>query len=516
MKNPSLKLGLFCACMLLVSCTRKEEFPNYTLITTSDKPQDILKKAAELTPSAKQITWQEMELTGFVHFGINTFTDREWGTGTEDPVLFNPTEFNAEQWVNVLKEAGMKMIIVTAKHHDGFCLWPSRYTEHTVKKSPWKNGNGDVVKEVSEACRAAGLKFGVYLSPWDRHEPAYGDSPKYNIYFRRQLRELLNKYAPVSEVWFDGACAEGPNGKRQVYDWASYYRVIRELAPDAVIAIMGPDVRWVGTETGYGRETEWSVVPVQPDEPFSEEMLKKRPMEGLWTPKDLTEKDLGSRDKIYGARVLAWYPSEVDVSIRPGWFYHEAEDEKVKTPEKLLDIYFSSVGRNSVLLLNVPPDKRGLINENDIRSLKRWREILDSTFAVNYAAGAQVQTTAEGRRYLAHYCVDEDPGTFWYPDKGVEQAQLTFQLKKMSTFDVLMLQENTHIGQRIEGFYLEAWTGDSWKKVTGGTTVGYKRILRFPPVTSGSVRLKITSARARPTLQTFGLYKIPGPAVRKR
>src|SRR4030042_2522337 len=245
-------------------------------------------------------------------------------------------------------------------------------------------------------------------------------------------------------------------------------------------------------------------------------MLKKRPMEGLWTQKDLTEKDLGSRDKIYGARVLAWYPSEVDVSIRPGWFYHKAEDEKVKTPEKLLDIYFSSVGRNSVLLLNVPPDKRGLINENDIRSLKGWREILDSTFAVNYAAGAQVQTTAEGRRYLAHYCVDEDPGTFWYPDKGVEQAQLTFQLKKMSTFDVLMLQENTHIGQRIEGFYLEAWTGDSWKKVTGGTTVGYKRLLRFPPVTSGSVRLKITTVRGGPTLQTFGLYTIPGPAVRKR
>jgi alpha-L-fucosidase len=314
-----------------------------------------------------------MEFIAFAHFGMNTFTDREWGRGTEDLSLFNPTGFSARQWVRAFKAAGMRMVIVTAKHHDGFCLWPSRYTEHSVKSSPWRAGKGDVVREVAEACREAGLKLGIYLSPWDRHEPTYGDSPAYNEHFRSQLRELLTNYGEVGEVWFDGACGEGPNGKRQEYDWPSYYKVVRECQPRAVIFGMGPDLRWVGTETGYGRETEWSVVPVK----IREDSISPPPsLDDLFIPGDMTAEDLGGREQISGARVLAWYPAETDVSIRPGWFYHAKEDGEVKMPQKLIDIYFSSVGRNGVLLLNVPPDSRGLIHENDIRSLMGMRRIL--------------------------------------------------------------------------------------------------------------------------------------------
>jgi alpha-L-fucosidase len=280
-----------------------------------------------------------MELTAFAHFSINTFTDREWGVGDEDPQLFNPSQLDAKQWARVFKEAGMKMIILTTKHHDGFCLWPTKYTDHSVKSSPWRNGKGDVVREVAEACREFGLKLGIYLSPWDRHEPSYGDSPRYNEFFKNLLRELLTNYGEVAEVWFDGACGEGPNGKRQVYDWPGYYKVIRELQPNAVIAIMGPDVRWVGTESGYGRETEWSVVPSSlrglTQLPTS---LSQEALDSSFLPMDLTQADLGSRDRITHASALAWYPSEVDVSIRPGWFYRQSQDEQVKSPEKLFDI----------------------------------------------------------------------------------------------------------------------------------------------------------------------------------
>ncbi len=329
---------------------------NFVLIAPGDDAAAIVHKAAGVAPSAAQMAWQEREFTAFAHFGMNTFTDREWGQGTEDPKLFNPTDFDARQWVRAIKDGGMKMLIVTAKHHDGFCLWPSALTTHSVKSSPWKGGRGDVMAEVSAACREEGLAFGVYLSPWDRHEPGYGDSPRYNEHFRGQLRELLTNYGPIAEVWFDGANGEGPNGRKQVYDWPSYYKVIRELQPRAVIFGMAPDVRWVGTESGYGRETEWSVVPADVPDPVSAAAGSPLyPLDGAFTPRDLTADDLGSRAKIASAKALAWYPAETDVSIRPGWFYHAKEDGQVKSPEKLVDIYFSSVGRNGVLLLNIPP-----------------------------------------------------------------------------------------------------------------------------------------------------------------
>ncbi len=491
---------------------RKTEIPaNFILIGAGDSLEDVVRKAAHVVPSPRQLSWQEMEFTGFLHFTVNTFTDREWGTGKEEPALFNPVELDARQWVRVCKDAGMNQLILTAKHHDGFCLWPSKQTEHSVKNSPWREGKGDVVREVSDACREAGLKFGFYLSPWDRHEPTYGNSPAYNAFFKNQLRELLTEYGPISEVWFDGACGEGPDGRRQVYDWEGYYRLIRRLQPQAVIAIMGPDVRWVGTEKGYGRETEWSVVPVLPQEwkNLPDDLLQV-PFSIRFIPRgDRVEADLGSREKLKSATALAWYPSEVDVSIRPGWFYHSSQDGQVKTPEKLVDIYYSSVGRNSLLLLNIPPDRRGLIHENDSKSLQGMRNILEATFKTNFAQLAKTTANSESRNHRALNIVDRDKDTYWASEEAVKSGTIEFELEQEQTFDRALLQEYIQKGQRLEEFLLQAWNGSTWETFARGTTVGYKRLLRFPPVTAKKVRLIISSSRAAPAISEFGLFKSP-------
>ncbi|HOY45430.1 MAG TPA: alpha-L-fucosidase, partial [bacterium] len=407
-----------------------------------------LLRAARVTPSPRQYAWQQLETIAFAHFGINTFTDREWGEGSEDPGLFNPEAFDARQWARVCKEAGLKMIIITAKHHDGFCLWPSAFTDHSVKKSPWRGGRGDVVKEVAEACREYGLKFGFYLSPWDRHEASYGDSPRYNAFFMNQLRELLTGYGEVSEVWFDGACGEGPNGKRQVYDFQAWYRLIRELQPNAVIAIMGPDVRWVGTEAGYGRTTEWSVLPAAAQNTDSiSASSQQEASDRAFVPGDLTGEDLGSREKIREAGRLVWYPAEADVSIRPGWFYHAEQDGQVKSPEKLVDIFYGSVGRNCVLLLNIPPDRRGLIHENDAAALREMHRRLDATFQRNLLAGARLSADSGSDPCAA---ADGSLNTGWRAGDGRHSAILTADLGARKTFDVLALQEDILTGQRIE------------------------------------------------------------------
>jgi len=504
---------LFTALLLFTGCgsqsSRREtispaEPSNFVLIRPDEPIEKIVRAAANIVPSSNQFAWQEMEFIAFVHFGMNTYTDREWGEGRESPSLFNPTGFDARQWVRVLKDAGMKMVIVTAKHHDGFCLWPSQNTEHSVKKSPWRQGKGDVVREVAEACREAGLKLGIYLSPWDRHEPTYGDSPAYNEHFRSQLRELLTHYGEIDEVWFDGACGEGPNGKRQEYDWPSYYRVVRECQLKAVIFGMGPDLRWVGTESGYGRETEWSVVPI----PIKEALASaEASLDELFIPGDMTAEDLGSRDKIASARALAWYPAETDVSIRPGWFYHAGQDEEVKTPEKLIDIYFSSVGRNGVLLLNIPPDRRGLIHDSDVRSLVGMRRILDDTFQTNLASGARIEASTEKSGRPARFILDGDKETYWTTPEDSESAVLELTMPEKKTFDVAMLQENIRTGQRIEEFRLEVWDGKAWKLFAQGTTIGYKRLLRFPETAADRVRLIIVKSRLSPTLSAFGLFK---------
>ncbi|MEW6193591.1 MAG: alpha-L-fucosidase [Bacteroidota bacterium] len=492
----SLSLLLFAKSILPQQIINK----NFVLISPTDTKEDIISKAANITPTPQQYDWQKMEYIAFLHFGINTFTNREWGVGNEDPKIFNPEKFDAGQWAKALNDAGMKMAILTAKHHDGFCLWPSNFTEHSVKNSAWKNGKGDVVREFTDACRKYGLKVGLYLSPWDRNNPLYGDSPKYNEFYLNQLRELLTNYGEISEVWFDGACGEGPNGKKQIYDWRSYYKLIRELQPNAVIFGMSPDLRWVGTETGYGRETEWNVIPID----LSNANIKNQyPLDEIYSPHDYVDYNLGSRQKLYEAKGLFWYPAEADVSIRPGWFYHKSQDDSVKSIKQLFDIYFGSVGRNCVLLLNIPPDRNGLICQNDIDTIKALKNIIDKTFNRNLAEGSKV-------------VVDEDKSevsyeSFFQENNSLEDREnitLNFMLTAEVNFDVVLLQEDIMTGQRIEKFHLEYWNSKEWIKFTEGTTVGYKRLLRFNPVKTNKVRLTIEQSRANPILANFGLFKM--------
>ena len=432
--------------------------------------------AARLVPTPQQLEWQQMELTAFLHFGINTFTGREWGDGKENPALFNPTDFDAEQWVRSLKEAGFKMAILTAKHHDGFCLWPTKTTGHSVAASPWKDGKGDVVRELRDACDKYGIKFGVYLSPWDRNASCYGDSPKYNEFFIEQLTELLTNYGEVHEVWFDGANGEGPNGKKQEYDWTAILSTIRRLQPRAVTAIMGDDVRWVGNERGLGRETEWSATVLTPGTyARCEEQNKALGVKA-------TSKDLGGRDMLVNAKELFWYPSEVDVSIRPGWFYHQQEDNQVKSLKHLTDIYFKSVGYNSVLLLNIPSDQRGRISDADVNRLKEFADYRKEIFADNRVKGGLKAWTAR-------------PG-----DTRV------YQLKPKSEINVVMLREDISKGQRMEAFTVEALTADGWKEIAKGTTVGYKRLIRIPAVEARQLRVKVDACRLAANISEVAAY----------
>lgn len=477
---------------------------NFVTIDANDTQQDIIRKAANVVPSDRQLNWQQLELTAFIHFGVNTFTNKEWGDGTEDPKIFNPEKLDARQWVKVLKEAGFKQVILTAKHHDGFCLWPSKFTDYTLKNSPYKNGTGDIVKETAEACKEFGVGFGIYLSPWDRNSEYFG-SAAYNDYFINQLTELLTNYGQVDEVWFDGANGEGPTGKKQVYEYNRWYQLIRKLQPKATIAVSGPDVRWVGTETGYGRETEWSVVPG--DQLRVETIAANSQKQVEFAPRDLMAKDLGGRSIIAKAKNLVWYPAETDVSIRPGWFYHPEEDKKVKSPEKLMDIYYSSVGRNGVLLLNIPPDKNGLINAHDEASLKGFKALLDQTFKDNLLKNASIK--GRKSKVLTHL-LDGKLDTY-FPTRAKDTTlTIDFTMNKAQTFDVLSLQENIKIGQRVEQFVFEYKEGNEWKVAAEGTTIGYKRLLRFPEVTASEVRLKITGSRLSPALAEIGLFKKAG------
>ena len=475
---------------------------NYAIIKPGETETEIIKKAANITPTPRQLRWQQLELTAFFHFGVNTFTNKEWGTGKEDPKIFNPTKLDAEQWVKVTKDAGFKQVILTAKHHDGFCLWPTKTTNHSVKSSPWKSGNGDVVKEVADACKKYKIGFGIYLSPWDMNATVYG-TDAYNDFFITQLTELLTQYGKIDEVWFDGANGEGPNGKKQVYDFNRWYAHIRKLQPSATIAIMGPDVRWVGTETGYGRETEWSVLPADNLDQVGISANSQKEI-SIKPSGFLKGQDIGGRASIKDAKGLVWYPAETDVSIRPGWFYHPAEDSKVKSPEKLLDIYYHSVGKNGVLLLNIPPDTEGLISESDINSLQGWTKLREETFKVNLAKGAVI-TSVNGLN--TSYLLDGQYKTNWTTKGKDSTAVIELAWKTERTFDVLSLQENITVGQRVERFALEYWDGAKWKNATQGTTIGYKRLIKFVPVKAKKVRIIIAASRLNPTISEFGLFK---------
>ncbi len=486
----SLLIASFCSCANKDNAElylREVEFPV--------KPTPGVKEAmaARVIPDQRQLEWQQLEMTAFVHFTINTFTDMEWGKGSESPELFNPDSLDAEQWVRVLGDAGMKMVIITAKHHDGFCLWPTKTTAHSVASSPWKDGKGDVIRELRNACEKYGMKFGIYLSPWDRNAKCYGDSPAYDKFYMEQLTELLTWYGSVDEVWFDGANGEGPGGRRQEYDWQAYYDLIHKLQPGAVTAVMGEDVRWVGTETGYGRETEWSVTALVPG--ATPESREANEALGLGP----TSEDLGSSALLQGAGKVYWYPAEVDVSIRPGWFWHAAEDSLVKDPDKLFDIYLSSVGRNAVLLLNVPPDNHGLITGHDIKSLMGLKAKLDNLYHTDLLQGARPYGQGTSKT------IDGDSTTSWTPDKG-EAA--SFVPAIAATFNVAMLQEDIRKGQRVEKYVIEALSDEKWDTVAVGTTIGYKRLIRFPAVKADEIKLTITATRARPNISTFALYYV--------
>ena len=475
MKKTILSLALMA---LVCGCNqpKKETFEKYVAFPADATLEQKVDMVSRLVPTPQQLEWQQMEFTAFLHFGMNTFTGNEWGNGKDSPELFNPSELDCEQWVKALKDGGFKMALITAKHHDGFCLWPTATTEYSVKNSPWKDGKGDVVRELREACDKYGMKFGVYLSPWDRNAECYGDSPAYNKFFIEQLTELLSNYGEVHEVWFDGACGEGPNGKKQVYDWTAILAKIRELQPKAVTAIMGDDVRWVGNEGGMGRDTEWSATVMAP----GSYTHKNAAMETLGI--NNMSKDLGSRELIAKAQEAYWYPSEVDVSIRPGWFYHAEQDERVRSLANLVNIYYRSVGCNSVLLLNIPPDRRGLIHEIDVQRIKELSDYIAKTFAENQVA---------------------DGGKLWQAKAGESKE---YDVNKGALVNTFLIQEDIAQGQRVEDFLVEVYNNGAWQYAADGTTIGYKRLLRFSDCQPEKIRVTIRGSRGVANIKNVGLY----------
>lgn len=453
-------------------------------------------------PTPRQLRWHEMEIYAFVHFSPNTFTDREWGYGDESPRIFNPTDFNADQIVSALKAAGMKGVILTAKHHDGFCLWPTKTTTHNISRSPWRGGRGDVVREFAAACRRHQIKFGVYLSPWDRNNADYG-RPEYIKIYREQLRELLTRYGPLFEIWHDGANGGdgyygGARETRRIdpvsyYDWPQTWELIRQLQPNAVIfSDAGPDVRWVGNEKGIAGDPSWSTV----------------------NPLGFYPGASGINERLmHGERGgTVWRPAECDVSIRPGWFWHEKENERVKTPAQLLDLYYASVGRGASFLLNVPPDRRGRLHENDVQSLREFGKLLRGTFAVNHAARAAATASnvrGNARRFGPVNVTDNNLASYWATDDNVTTAELVLNLAGAKTFNVVRLRENISLGQRIEAFTVEVWKDNKWAVFGVGTSVGAQRLLRGQTVTSNRVRLRITKAAASPCISELSLFSDP-------
>lgn len=480
-----------------------------------DTPETIVQKALQVRPSKNQLNWHRIGLAAFLHFGVNTYTDREWGDGSEDPAIFNPTEFDGPKIVETLIAGGVGMVILTCKHHDGFCLWPSRYTDHSVASSPYRGGKGDIVRELSDAAHAAGLKFGVYLSPWDRHDARYGDSPAYNDYYINQLTELLTQYGEISDVWLDGACAEGPNGKKQVYDWQRIYQTVRTLAPNATISSMGPDVRWCGNEAGKCRESEWNVVPVAGTDEFLPEY--SRQTSEAFTNHNAGElhfcqqPDLGSREKLaqHAARGdrLYWYPAQVDLSIRPGWFYHASEDLCVRSVEQLLEDYIVSVGGNAQLLLNLPPDKSGRLHETDANNLRQLGAILRRTFQDNFLCRLPVRISSQPPA-AADALVRDDDSVFTAATG--DTLMITAQFERDCTFDLIELVENIAQGQRIEAVEIEAARdGAAWEKIGGCTVVGSKRLIRLPLTTARALKISVTRSRGTPELCHLGVYRLP-------
>lgn len=474
---------LFLSIATLLSCSKKEVTPPAPLA---------------VVPAANQLAWHEMEMNAFVHFTTNTFTGKEWGYGDEQPPIFNSGEdYDADQWVRTFKETGFKGVILTCKHHDGFCLWPSQYTEHSVKNSPWKEGDGDVVRDVMRACKKYELKFGVYLSPWDRNHAGYS-TPEYIEYYRNQLKELFNAYGPVFEMWFNGGDGYygGKREKRSIqgstyYEWPATLDLVRDMEPEIIFfSDAGPGVRWVGNERGVAGATNWNTIT--PDT--------------LYAGKGGIEKLLNEGDE-NGTR---WIPAEVDVSIRKGWFYHAEEDTHVKTPQQLFDIYLTSVGRGSTLLLNVPPDRRGLVHELDVASLKGFRELLDQEFKTNLVLNKKVSADSwrgETDRFAPANMTDGNKETYWATDDEIKTGGFEIYLDSTQTIKYIVLQEYIPLGQRVKSFSVDILQDGQWAPAFSETTIGYKRILKLDkPVKGEAIRINIEDAKACPVISNVGVY----------
>lgn len=458
-------------------------------------------------PSPRQIEHAQLENFAFLHFTVNTFTDREWGHGDEEPDVFDPEHFDPDQMVMALKAAGMKGAIITAKHHDGFCLWPTHTTDHSVARSKWMGGKGDVVGALAAACKRHGLKFGVYLSPWDRNNAHYG-KPEYVDIYRAQLKELLTHYGPIFEVWHDGA--NGGDGyyggaretrsidRRTYYGWPTTWEMVRKLQPGAnIFSDVGPDLRWVGNESGYAAETSWATY-----DPVGEKGDAAAPG---YTRSN--EGETGHRDAKH------WLPAECDVSIRPGWFWHAAEDSHVKSPAQLVDLYYKSVGRGASFLLNVPPNRDGRFSDADVDNLKRFGEIIRDTFHHNLASNATcVATNVRGgaSTYAAKNLLSTDMRHYYASDDAERTPSVELQLKRSATFNVIRLREAIQLGQRVDSVEIEAWQDGRWTSVATATSIGTCRLIRLEkPVTTDRVRLKVTEAKACPALYAFGLFMQP-------
>ena len=451
-------------------------------------------------PAQKQVKWQQMETYAFIHFGLNTFNDMEWGYGDTDPMTFNPTHLDAEQWARTFAEAGMKGVILTAKHHDGFCLWPTELTDYNISHSAYKDGMGDVVGELAAACKKYGLKFGVYLSPWDRNRADYGE-PSYVEYYHAQLQDLLTRYGDLFEIWFDGA--NGGDGyyggarekrnidRRNYYDFPKAWAMVEQLQPDAIcFSDAGPGCRWVGNERGIAGTTNWSFLrsaDVYPGYPNMDEL------------------NVGHTDGD------AWVAAECDVSIRPGWFYHESEDDQVKTADDLTELYYQSVGRNATLLLNFPVNKEGLISKTDSLNAVHFHQRIQRELNQNLLVGAKVEASeTRGKAFNANKVTDGAFDSYWATSDGVSSASLTFTFREPTTLSKVLLQEYIPLGQRVSRFSVEVQKGGEWQAVDAGeetTTIGYKRILRFPETTADALRITFIESRGPLCISEVAAYK---------
>lgn len=486
-----------------------------------------VKKYVSIVPTTVQKSIQRDGFNVFVHYGLNTFANKEWSDGTISPEVFNPTEQNTDQWAGLFKHIGAKGVILTAKHHDGFCLWQTKTTEYSIKNSPYKDGKGDVVKELSDSCRKFGLKFGVYLSPWDRNSEYYG-TDKYDDYYCAQLTELLTGYGDIFCVWLDGACgAEADGKKKQEYDFERYFALIRKLSPKTVISNCGPDVRWVGNEGGYARKSEWNVIPVMDSRQKTIESSQKTENQNMKRALDCMTVDLGSRKVLEGFNEYMWSPAEVDVSVRPGWFYHKNQDMRVRSVNNLTRIYLNSVGGNSLLLLNVPPDTTGRINDADVAKLLKFSEKISVAFSKPLSIKEITAPKHEGSNKIRNVLVysynknSYDANSYYTPAEVSDSYEIELTLDGIHKVDKVRLVENTAFSQRVEKFRIYAYVGEKWSEVYSGTTIGYNRIaLLNKVVKTDRLKIVIEECRDKPYIEYICAYEyachLPGPTIGER